>query len=322
MTASEAALPSYDQLPEGPHGGRLAWGVWGEDDELGTMNLITPQRTAAAAALVRRGAIFPLDAPTGLFSPALTPTRGVGRQTVLGAPGATSFDDVWDNVYPQAGSQWDSLAHVGYSNGLWYNGATREQILGAGRNTIYRLAQHGVATRAVLLDMPSTMAAQGRAYDPGTTVEFAPDDLEAAREAAGVTIEPGDILLVNTGFAHWYSEQPEAARRAIPRRLTAPGIEHSERMCAYLWDLHIATIASDTFAVEAWPGNFAPEAAPFGFIHNILIGAFGMMLGELWWLHDLAQDCLATGVHEGMLVAAPMNAVGGIGSTANAVLLK
>jgi kynurenine formamidase len=315
-------LPSYDELPPGPHGGRLAWGVFGEDDDIGTINLLTPERVAAAAKLVRRGASFPLDAPTGLFAPALTATRGVPRHTVLGAPNVTSFDDVWDNVYPQAGSQWDSLAHVGYGHGQWYNGATREDIVTRGRNTIHRWAQHGIAGRAVVLDMPSTFAAQGRPYDAGTTVEFTVDDLEAARERAGVQIGTGDILLVNTGFGHWYSQQSPEVKRALPTRLRCPGLEHSEAICRYLWDHHIAAIASDTFAVEAWPGNFAPDAAPFGFIHNMLIGAFGLALGELWWLHDLAQDCLSTGVHEGMLIATPINAVGGIGSTANAVFLN
>ena len=319
---SRSVLPSYDELPPGPHGGRLAWGVFGDDDETGTINLLTPERVAAAAALVRRGVSFALDVPTGMYTPALTASRGVPRQKVLGAPGATALDDVWDNVYPQAGSQWDSLAHVGYGHGQWYNGATREQILGQGRNTIHRFAEHGIAGRAVLLDMPSTLAAAGREYDAGTTVEFTVEDLEAARERAGVQIGEGDILLVNTGFGHWYSQQPWEVRRALPTRLRCPGLEHSEAICRYLWDHHIAAIASDTFAVEAWPGNMSPDAAPFGFIHGMLIGAFGMALGELWWLHDVAQDCLETGVFEGMLVAAPMNAVGGIGSTANAVMLK
>lgn len=318
---SAPSLPDYDDLPPGPHGGRLGWGVFGEGD-LGAIAMLTPERTAAAAALVRRGVSFALDATTNLFDPALTPTRGTGRHTVLAPEGGLGMDDVWDNVYPQAGSQWDSLAHVGHADGRWYGGATRDDILNGGRNSIHRWAQHGIAGRAVLLDMPSTLAAQGRDYDPGSSFAYTVEDLEAARERAGAEIGEGDILLINTGFGHWYAQQPEAVRRAMPRRLTCPGIEHSEQMARYLWNLHVAVVASDTFAVETWPADFSPGAAPFGFLHHMLIGSFGIALGELWWLHDLAQDCLATGVHEGLLVAAPINAVGGIGSTANAVLLK
>lgn len=326
MLSNEAArpevpLPSYDDLPPGPTGGRLGWGVFGEGD-LGAIAMLTPERVAAAAGLVKRGVSFALDATTNLFDPALTPSRGTGRHTIFAAEGGIGMDDVWDNVYPQAGSQWDSLAHVGHAEGRWYGGATRGDILDGGRNSIHRWAQHGIAGRAVLLDMPSTLAAQGREYDPGSSFAYSMDDLEAARQRAGVQIGEGDILLINTGFGDWYTRQSQRARRSMPHRLTCPGIEHTEQMARYLWNLHVAVVASDTFAVECWPADFSPAAAPFGFLHNMLIGSFGIALGELWWLQELAQDCLATGVHEGLLVAAPINAVGGIGSTANAVMFK
>jgi kynurenine formamidase len=318
---ASSSLPSYDELPPGPEGGRLGWDVFGDGD-LGAVSLLTPERVAAAAALVRRGAVFPLDVPSDFYAPTLIPSRGTPRHTVISMDGSLGMDDVWDNVYPQAGSQWDSLAHVGHADGRWFGGATREDILHGGRNSIHRWAQHGIAGRAVLLDMPSALAAQGREYDAGSSFAYSVEDLEAAREAAGVAIGEGDILLINTGFGQWYSQQSEADRRALPRRLACPGIEHTEQMARYLWDLHIAAVASDTFAVEVWPADFSAAAAPFGFLHHMLIGSFGLALGELWWLQDAADDCLATGVHEGMLVAAPANAVGGIGSAANAVLLK
>jgi hypothetical protein len=54
----------------------------------------------------------------------------------------------------------------------------------------------------------------------------------------------------------------------------------------------------------------------------MLIGQFGMALGELWWLRDLAGDCAADGIYEMFLVSAPLNAPGGIGSPANAVAIK
>ena len=64
------------------------------------------------------------------------------------------------------------------------------------------------------------------------------------------------------------------------------------------------------------------QARPFGFLNNMLIGQFGMALGELWWLSDLASDCAADRVYEMFLVSAPLNAPGGIGSPANAVAIK
>jgi hypothetical protein len=74
-------------------------------------------------------------------------------------------------------------------------------------------------------------------------------------------------------------------------------------------------------AIESFPADRA-QGPPFGFLHTILIGQFGMALGELWWLGDLAADCAADGIHEMLLLSAPMNAPGGIGSPANAVAIK
>ena len=101
-----------------------------------------------------------------------------------------------------------------------------------------------------------------------------------------------------------------------------PGIEHSEAVCEYLWNSHAAAIASDTYGVEVFPADMSAQARPFGFLHNMLIGQFGMALGELWWLSDLARDSAADGVYEMFLVSAPLNAPGGIGSPANAVAIK
>jgi hypothetical protein len=78
-------------------------------------------------------------------------------------------------------------------------------------------------------------------------------------------------------------------------------------------------VASDTFAVEAFPPD---RERPTGFIHRILIGQFGMALGELWWTEDLAADCAADGVYEMFFTSAPLNSPGGIGSTPNALAIK
>jgi hypothetical protein len=61
---------------------------------------------------------------------------------------------------------------------------------------------------------------------------------------------------------------------------------------------------------------------PFGYLHRILIGQFGLSLGELWWLADLADDCAADGRYEMFVSSTPMNAPGGIGSPANALAIK
>jgi len=315
-------LPSYADLPPAPGGGRSAWGLFGPDDNLGLVNLMTPARIAAAARLIRRGQLFCLDLPLGSISPALAAFRGTPRHHVLHPPGTAGFDDVYDNFYPQAGSQWDSLAHVGYEPDQMYNGATEREILAGARNTIEHWARHGMAGRAVLLDAERALRDAGRPYNPGVNVELDVEDLELARRQAGVEFAPGDTILLHTGFAAWYLEQPGQVKARLHGNPATPGVAHTEAMCEYLWNSHAAAIASDTFAVESFPPDRGAQAHPFGFLHNMLIGQLGMALGELWWLADLAQDCAADGIYEMFLVSAPMNAPGGIGSPANAVAIK
>jgi hypothetical protein len=315
-------LPSYSELPPAAGGGRSGWGVFGADDNIGLVNLMTPERIAAAARLVAKGQVFPLDMPLGSIDPGLARNRGVPRHRVLHRPGTFGFDDVYDNFYPQASSQWDSLAHVGYAPDQMYNGATEADVLAGRRNTIDHWARHGIAGRAVVLDVERAMRAAGRHYEPGEAIALSVDDLELARRQAGADYAAGDTILLRTGFAAWYLEQSLGTRTRLHGNVVAPGVEQSEAMCEYLWNSHASAIAADTFAVEVVPFDARAGALPTGFLHRILIGQFGMALGELWWLDDLAADCAADGVYEAFLVSAPMNAPGGIGSTANAVAIK
>jgi kynurenine formamidase len=312
-------LPSYDELPVAPGGGRSGWGVFGPDDNVGLISLLTPERVLDASRLIRRGALFPLDAPLDAFSPTIAATRGIPRHHVLHTPGTIGFDDVYDNFFPQASSQWDSLGHVGYAPDAFYNGATEDDVATGRRNTIEHWARHGLAGRGVVLDMVRTLAEAGRPYDPGTSTAFSVEDLELARSRAGVEFRAGDFLLVHTGFAAWYLDQPMPVRAELSRTLTTPGLEAGEEMCRYLWDAHVCAVASDTFAVEVFPPN---RSSATGFLHRMLIGQFGMALGELWWTEDLAADCAEDGIHEVFLVSVPLNARGGIGSPPNALAIK
>src|SRR6201982_4183295 len=160
-------LPDYADLPAASQGGRSAGGLFGAEDNLGLVNLMTPERIAAAARLVRRGQVFCLDMPLGSVNPALAASRGAPRPHILHQPGTAGFDDVYDNFYPQASSQWDSLAHVGYAPDQMYNGVTEQEVLAGARNTIDHWARHGLAGRAVLLDVERAMRESGQPYDPG-----------------------------------------------------------------------------------------------------------------------------------------------------------
>jgi kynurenine formamidase len=317
-------LPRYDDLPSSPFGGRSGWGIFGESDSVGLLNLQTPSSVLAAADLVRRGTVFPLNAELDAVSPPLASSRAVARHRVLHQPepGFRSLDDVLDNFFPQISSQWDSLAHVAYSPGAFYNGVSDDDILRHRRNTIDHWARKGIVARGILLDLERTLTARGDTYDPGRSVAFSVADLEAARERSGVEFSPGCVLLLRTGFLGWYRQQSWPDRRRFAADPHIAGLEHTEGMARYLWDSQVMAIAADNFAVEVWPPAWGQDDEPFGFLHRVLIGSFGMALGELWHLDDLADDCAQDGVYESCLTSAPLNVTGGIGSPANALAIK
>jgi len=195
-------LPSYSDLRPAPLGGRSAWGLFGSADNLGLVNLMTPEKIAAAARLVRKGQVFPLDLPLGSIAPALATYRGEPRHQVLHRAGTIGFDDVYDNFYPQASSQWDSLAHIGYAPDEFYNGATEDEIIAGTRNTIDHWARHGMAGRAVVLDVERAMREAGRHYHPGESIALGVEELELARRQAGAEFAAGDTILLRVPVEH------------------------------------------------------------------------------------------------------------------------
>jgi Putative cyclase len=314
------SLPSFDQLPavEGAPP-NSAWWLFGKDDQVGLFNLQTPERIADAARLIKRGAMFPLNWELEQPNPALY-GRGALRQAILSRPNVN--DDVLDNFFPQASSQWDSLVHVGNPQYGFYNGITQDQITGrpGARGGIENWARRGIAGRGVLLDVARYLERAGDPIDCGTDRRIAIRELEACRAAEGVEIRTGDVLIIRTGWPQWYLRQDIVKKRELANRdtLRAPGIASGESMASYLWDLHIVAACSDCPALEAWP----PLPEHGGFVHEYLIGLFGMAIGELWDLEALAADYAEDGRYDFFLTSAPLNKLGGIGSPPNAIAFK
>ena len=318
----ESLLPSYDDLPEAPRGGRSAWGLFGSQDSVGLLNVLTPSHAVAAAQLVELGEVFPLDARLDFYDPPMFGRTPFGVDTQVN-PTGRSINDIYERWDPQASSQWDGLGHFGYDEGVFYNGATVEDILVRGRNTIGHWAQRGIAARGVLVDVYQDAQERGKGYCPGSPHVITVPDLTLAMEAQGVSLREGDILLIRTGFTEWYEAATPAERRNfvhLPDAM-ACGLEHSEDMARFLWNTHVVAVASDAPAVEVMPADPAPSAFPFGILHRVLIGLFGMPLGELWHLERLAQRCHELGRFEFLLTSAPLHAPGAVGSPANALAI-
>jgi kynurenine formamidase len=319
---AERRIPRYRDLPTGGGGRppRSAWGVFGDADEVGTLNLLTPDTVRHAASLVRWGTLFPLGWRMDLPSPPLlgrSPARRVEKDLDPGT------DDYYDNYYPQASSQWDALRHVGHPDFGYYNGLPLEDAadLGTAHLGIEHWASRGIAGRFVLLDLERHRARRGTPLHQDERVPIGVDELDDVLAARQVVLQEGDILLLRFGWITWYERLGRAEREllATTPMFPTPGLAAEERTAEWLWDHGIAAVASDTPALEAMPFD---KTSLDGFLHYRLVAFLGMAIGELFALDPLADDCAANGVDEGFFVAAPMHAPGGSGSPANALAIK
>jgi kynurenine formamidase len=314
-------LPTFAELPRragAPAGS--SWGVFGDDDEHGTLNFIGPEQVVAAAALIRTGKVIPLNWEVGLPAPALFHRHSPRHELfhLETGPGIT-VDDYLDGFYLQGSSQWDALRHFGDAEHGFYNGASLDEVTGPGGPLgIERMAGRGIAGRGVLLDVARQLEAEG-SYDPVEYLEIGTDVLRRTAEAQRVELRPGDILLLRTGWVEAYSRLDEDARVALVEG-GAPGSAglHGDDIPGFLWDHRVAAVAGDNPAVEASQPGPGPDLE----LHVALIARLGMPLGELWELGPLADDCAADGRYEMFLTSAPLNVRGGAGSPPNALAVK
>jgi kynurenine formamidase len=331
-----ANLPRYRDLPvkEGAPPGS-SWGLWGDDDQLGTLNLLSDERTLRATATVRRGAVFPLNLPLQELDPQLawrTPVRHhilhVGHEARGIQPGGADDpstgrfdrDDYLDGFWLQSGSQWDGLTHVRHPDYGNYNGVADADIHGGpgSKLGVDQWSTRSIVGRGVLLDVARHLARSGRPYEVDSSYPITVPDLEETAAAQEVTIEPGDVLLLHTGWLQFLIAQSPSERKRLIERdtLRAPGLEPSRDVVEWVWDRHIAAIACDSAGVEM----MAPD--PQFFLHFQFLPLLGLPLGEFWALHDLAADCARDAVSTFLLVSVPFNLRGGVGSPPQAVAIK
>jgi kynurenine formamidase len=298
------------------------WGKWGPADQLGTLNYISPEKVVEAAKLVKQGKTFSLAIP---FDDKGPQTGSFGRFNPIhfmlqdGADVAVGAQDHLPNIrytddavtMPlQCATQWDSLAHIMY-DGKMYNGYAASEVTssGAKRNGIEN-AKNKILTRGVLLDVPRY---RGRAWlEPGEAIY--PADLDGAAAMGKIRVEKGDIVLVRTGqIAQVRTEKNWGQYSGGP----APGLSFS---CApWLCEKQVAGYATDTWGTEVIP-NETPDV--FQPLHIVLIVHAGMLVGEIFDLEELAEDCAKDGVYEFMFVAPPLPITGAVGSPVNPQAIK
>ncbi|MFN2589868.1 MAG: cyclase family protein [Actinomycetota bacterium] len=292
------------------------WGRWGNDDEIGTLNLITADVVKKAVATVREGKRFSLAIPLsqrgpqrgnipGKFNPIRT-MASVNMELSGDPDGPRSSDDV-AFISLQGATHWDSLAHVSYEGHL-YNGFPAQSVSwsGAGRCGIDKVRT--LISRGVLLDVARSKGVDR--LEGGYAIT--PDDLDAAEAHGGVDVEPGDVVLIRTGHLQ-YLKEGDTRAYADP----IPGVG----MACALWfrERDIAAVAADTVMLEVWPGERPDLIIP---VHMLDLVDMGLTQGQNFDLEALAADCAEDGRYAFFLEASPEPFERGLGSPVNPVAVK
>ena len=335
--------PRWTRRPDGS-----TWGDWGDDDELGRVNLLTPAKVLEGVREVEAGISFclslPLDFPGGTalnqrrHPPVVGPTEDMeGRAATfynvhmseMADFGDPKYVDVWaDDVVTlslQYSTQWDSLAHVGaefdadgdgVEEAVYYNGyRAGVDLVGPtddGRSCarhlgLEHMAFHGVQGRGVLVDLRHHLGDEWR----GVNLET----LQEVMAADHVVVEPGDMLLLHTGYAtrilEW-NKEPD------PRELftTCSYLDaHDPALLEWIADSQVSALVADNYAVEGLLGKDRdPSRHSFLPIHHLCLFKLGVPLGELWYLHELAGWLREHDRSRFLLTAPPLRLPGIVGS--------
>jgi kynurenine formamidase len=296
------------------------WGRWGDDDEIGTLNLIDDAARRRAAASVVSGRPFALGLPLseaegiqlGFVPGRVNPTRTMIHVVEPQQPEHSdwvAFSEDLLTLATQCATHWDSLAHASYG-GVIYNGYPASTITeaGAARCGIHTLTT--VVSRGVLLDVARALGRE--VLEPGHPIS--PSDLDASLKLAGVQLEPGDVVLVRTGqMVHLQPDRRDLVAYTYP----SPGltVETAEWFHAH----DVAAVATDTLVFEVFPCQYEDAYLP---VHVLHLVEMGLTQGQNWVLDPLAADCAEDGRYTFLLDATPLGLTNGLGSPLNPLALK
>jgi len=320
MTTNGSALPSADTVIA--YFDTLSnWGRWGDDDRLGTLNLIVPEMRKRAAGVVQTGEVIALSRdidpenpdPLGTGIAVVQRFMGLGEVEHHAGKGVIRFDAVTDYVGISAhgsNTHLDGLAHYSW-DGLNYNGFSVDEntSLGGARKLSVHHASAGLVTRGVLLDIPALLGVEWLEFEQS----IGPDELEAAERRQGVTVGTGDALLIHTG----YVARTLANGSNDPRRPNQPGLHAG--CLPYLRERDIAVLGSDAIQ-DVQPSGYD------GFdlmrpIHAVGLVAMGLWLIDNMELTELAAACALHERYEFFFAMLPWRMVGVTSSATNPIAL-
>ncbi|KAK4495067.1 hypothetical protein PRZ48_013394 [Zasmidium cellare] len=248
--------PPFDQLPlhkgDPPYS---AWGLYGEDDQLGALNLLTPEIVAQAAKEIKTGIRVGLSLPLNLPSPP-SHSRFFRHRILHKAPRAVHDDVIEMNT--QCSTQWDGFRHFGYQkDNKFFNGWLAEDFVKPETslvNGIHVWCAQGIAGRGVLLDYYTWAQKQNIQYPIYEPHPVPLAHLKACASDQGVEFRSGDILLLRLGWQQTYFSLSQEERDAIPTRPpSVAGVEPSLEMARWLWESGFSACAADVSGFEMFP---------------------------------------------------------------------
>lgn len=325
------------------------WGDFGEDDQIGRMNLVTPARRLAAVREVTEGIAFslslPLDFPGGAD---LVPSRRAPRieatrrntgelsyNFCFSCQNHSLFDVVSDDavtIWTQYSSQWDALAHWGQefdadgdgvAEVVYYNGwRGGEHVVGpdqpggpmARKLGIETLAEAGAQGRGVMVDLK---AIYGDEY-----VKVGYDALMRALEQQKATVEPGDFMCLYTGWADLVLSMDRKPDFDKLKNSSAVLDGNDEKLKQWITDSGLVAICADNLGVEAVASAATAGGGPKHSLmplHEHCLFKLGIFFGEMWYFGQIAPWLRANKRSRFLLTAPPLRLPGLVGSPPNPV---
>jgi kynurenine formamidase len=305
------------------------WGKWGPEDQAGTINLITPAKRKAAAALVHEGvsvsmsldADLPAEGSTGGPLPSQTGGNGFGHSANGGRAATWTLtsrppgpdpkplpsyvvDTIATFYHGNYSTHLDALSHM-YYKGQLYNGFPQTVFTdrGAGKDDVMAFEQ-GIFTRGMLFDI----ARLKNVSYLGDDEPIYPEDLEAWEKKAGFRLQSGDAMLVRTG--RWLRVKEKGP---LDLNKQAPGLYAS--CVKWMRQRGVAILGSDAVQ-DVRPSRVEGVNQP---IHELALRALGTPLIDNCDLEALSETAAQKRRWSFLLTINPLRVPGATGGPVNPI---
>ncbi len=232
--------------------------------------------------------------------------------SVLPLPGGVSSVDDGVLLNCHGGSHLDALGHIMCEGTIAGGYPASSTIGGLEHADVASIARIGIVCRGVIVDLCRLAGARWLPRDHEVTLS----ELQASLKEEGVTVSPGDMLLLRTGsLPRYYEEGPSQFFSGY----SEPGLSHDDELLAWVDETCILGIGSDTLANELPRCPATGEEYP---LHRYLLRDRGLQFHEALWLEEVAADCASDHRFTGLYIASPLKLVGASGSPVNPLFMK